>query len=116
MVTTKTKVYPASWKATLTIPSQSIGRPDASVAGEKRVPSTARTADWPRPYPRSRVTPRTCTAPEEETRRRTDTVPSIWSFSASAVYCGRGLYKTFGADASRAVAGVLDRGAGAAAI
>ena len=30
-------VYPASWKATLTTPSQSTGFPDASVAGEKRV-------------------------------------------------------------------------------
>ena len=44
------------------------------------------------------MTPRTWTAPVDETRRRTETVPSMWSLMASAVYSGRGLKRTLGAD------------------
>src|SRR3984957_6647749 len=55
-------------------------------------------AESPRPWPRSLVTPRTSTVPEEETRRRTETTPSIRRLRASSVYSGLGLKRTLGPD------------------
>src|ERR1700733_275075 len=72
-------------------------------------------AESPRPWPRSLVTPRTWTAPEEETRRRTETVPSMCSLMASAVYSGRGLKRTFGATLLLLVAGPDGLGMGGGA-
>src|ERR1700722_16122937 len=69
-------------------------------------------AESPRPWPRSLVTPRTWTAPEEETRRRTETTPSMCRLRASAVYSGLGLKRTLGADLATAADGPAGFGIG----
>src|SRR5271154_6999294 len=70
------------------------------------------TAGSPRPRPRSLMTPNTWTAPVEETRIRTVTLPSIRSCLASAMYSGLGLKRTLGPLFAVAIVGPAGFGIG----